>query len=308
MVSFCFCETKEFIPRGRQTAAEHPGPNVKKPLYFTSENILLNRLKNVNISSDSTTTSEFWCIQDVNREFVEIDQYYAKTTAQVDDMLCTKDEEHELYVKGCIAVWTKGIYEQATTRNMPTMCFTCQSPIRFAFFCPSTFFTCPNPDKRKDQQKFRLGNLHAYRSKVETFNFGICLIDSEALRIYSTCGDDYRTSFPFPVSNVLQTNYGLMLEKNASLATVDDQHSLAMPRVYSLNHPLDDICPILWRALNGHIGFITDARSKVAFTIMENDLVMIYDGKIGKHILCKLRKATQEEKQKVGGRYFFFLI
>lgn len=258
-------------------------------------------MKNVNISSDSSSTSEFWCIQDVSRDFDDIDQLSTQNTTQIDDTLSTKDDEHELYVKGCVAVWTKGVfYEQSSQRSMPTMCFTCQSPIRFAFFCPSSLFTCPNPDKRKADQQHRLGNLYANRSKTETFNFGICLIDAETLRIYSPCGEDYRTSFPFPVSNVFQTKYGLILEKNASSAVVNDMHSLAMPRVYSLSHPLNDICPILLKAMNGQIGFVTDGRIKIAFTVFENDLVMVYDGKIGKHILCKLRKATQEEKQRVG--------
>lgn len=254
----------------------------------------------MNISSDSSSTSEFWCIQDVSRDFDDTDQLSTQSTTQIDDTLPIKDDEHELYVKGCVAVWTKGVHEQSSQRNMPTMCFTCQSPIRFAFFCPSSFFTCPNPDKRKPDEQHRLGTLYANRSKTESFNFGICLIDAETLRIYSPCGEDYRTSFPFPVSNVFQTKYGLILEKNASSAVVDDLHSMAMPRVYSINHPLNEICPILLKTLNGHIGFITDARTKIAFTVFENDLVMIYDGKIGKHILCKLRKATQEEKQKVG--------
>ena len=57
------------------------------------------------------------------------------------------------------------------------------------------------------------------------------------------------------------------------------------------------------KTLNGHINFVTDARITVAFTVIEHNLVMIHDGKIGKHILCKLRKATQDEKQKVGGEY-----
>lgn len=238
----------------------------------------MNRLKNVNISSDSSATSEFWCIQDVSREFDDIDQLSAQNTTQIDDTLSARDDEHELYVKGCVAVWTKGAYEQSSQRSMPTMCFTCQSPIRFAFFCPSNFFTCPNPDKRKADQQHRLGNIYAKRSKTESINFGICLIDTDSLRIYSPCGEDYRTSFPFPVSNVFQTKFGLILEKNASSAAVDDIHSMAMPRVYSLSHPLNDICPILFKTVNGHIGFITDSRTKIAFTVFENDLVMIYDG------------------------------
>lgn len=274
--------------------------NVRKPVHFSAENLLLNRLRNVNLSSDNSSTSEFWCIQDVSRDFTKLDECI-QTTAQVDDELCKRDEEHELYVKGSVAVWTKGASEVAKKYKMPTTCFTVQTPIRFAFFCPSNFFKSQNPDKHEEKQRKSILDFDS-KSK-ESVKFGICLIDSETLRVYSPCGEDFRTSFPFPVSSVLQTKYGLLLEKNASSATLDDVHAMAMPRIYSLNHPLNDICPILLKSLNGHTSFVTDAQITVAFTIIENNLVMIYDGKIGKHILCKLRKATQDEKQKVGGRF-----
>lgn len=259
----------------------------------------MNRLKNVNISSDSPSPAEFWCIQDVNRDFTKLDECI-QSTADVDDELGKRSEEHELYAKGCVAVWTKGAYEVNKQRQLPSTCFTVQSPIRFAFFCPSSFFKAPNPDKREEKQQKTILDFDS-KANEDSIKFGICLIDSETLRVYSACGEDYRTSFPFPISNVLQTKYGLLLEKNASSATVDDVHSLAMPRFYSLSHPLNDVCPILLKPLNGHINFVTDARITIAFTIVENNLVMIHDAKIGKHVLCKLRKATADEKQKVGG-------
>lgn len=255
-------------------------------------------MKNVNLS-DSSSPSEFWCIQDVSRDLTKLDECI-QTTAQVDNEIFKRDEEHELYIKGCVAVWTNGAFEIAKQRNMPTTCFTAQTNYRFAFFCPSNFFISPNPDKRDETLRKILLNSDR-KSKEDSIKYGICLIDTETLRVYSPCGEDYRTSFPFPVSNVMQTKYGLLLEKNASTSSVDDIHLMAMPRVYTLTHPLNDICPILLKSLNGHISFITEQRIAVAFTVMEYNLVMIHDGKIGKHVLCKLRKATQDEKQKVGG-------
>lgn len=216
------------------------------------------------------------------------------------------DDEHELYVKGCVAVWTKGINEASIyKRKPPVMCFTCDLPIRFAFFCPSTFFTCPNPDKR-EQQDEPLFDFNRPPRKASD-NFGICLIDSESMRVYSSRGEDFRTSFPFAVSNAWQFNDGVLLEKTASTSTLDNTHTLDMPRFYSLSHPLNDIFPVLLKTLNGHVSFVTDANIKIAFIVPENDLVMIHDGKLGKHILCKLRKATHEEKQKVGGNCSGFL-
>lgn len=275
---------------------------MRKPIQFSAETLLLNRLKNVNLSSDNSWPAEFWCLEDTNRDFSKFDDCL-QSTAQVDDELCKRDQEHELYVKGCVAVWTKGAYDMSKPRRLPYTCFTAQSPIRFAFFCPSTFFKSPNPDKRPEKLRKSILDIDNKTKKVPA-KFGICLIDSEAMRVYSPCGEDYRSSFPFPVSNVLQTKYGLLLEKNATTASIDDVHSLAMPRLYSLSHPLNDICPILIKSLNGHVSFVTDARTTIAFAVTENNLVMIHDGKIGKHVLCKLRKATPDEKQKVGGQYF----
>lgn len=261
----------------------------------------MNRLKNVHLSSDSSSSSEFWCIEDVSRDFGKPDECIL-STAQVDDEICNSDEEHELYVKGCVAVWTKGAYDANKRKKLPLTCFTVRSPIRFAFFCPSTFFKSPNPDKRNEKQRKTF--LDFDRKITENSpKFGICLIDSDTLRVYSQCGEDFRSSFPFLVANVFQTKYGLLLEKNASMASIDGVLTLAMPRFYSLSHPLHDICPILLKSLNGHISLITDERITIAFILTENNLVMIHDAKIGKHILCKLRKATHDEKQKVGGEY-----
>lgn len=238
-------------------------------------------------------------------DFDKAHEYVALPSAEVPPP--TKpDDEHELYVKGCVAVWTKGINEASIyKRKPPVMCFTCHSPIRFAFFCPATLFTCPNPDKR-EQHDDPLFDFNRPAKKASD-NFGICLIDSESMRVYSSRGEDFRTSFPFAVSNAWQFNDGILLEKTASTSTLDNNHTMDMPRFYSLSHPLNDIFPVLLKTLNGHVSFVTDSNIKIAFVVAEIDLVMIHDGKLGKHILCKLRKATHEEKQKVGGNFGDFL-
>lgn len=93
----------------------------------------------------------------------------------------------------------------------------------------------------------------------------------------------------------------MLFDRNASTTTLDNNHTVEMPGLYSLSHQMHDIFPVLLRTLNGNVSLITDADIKIAFVVPEKDFVMIHDGKKGKHILCKLRKATLEEKQKVGG-------
>lgn len=262
---------------------------MQKPLQLSSENVLLNRLKGVSLS-----TTEFWCVHDGAG-----DTPADATTAHTSRPLAQPHDEHELYVKGRVAAWTKGVHDASQyKRRPPVICFTCNSPIRFAFFCPASFYMCPNPDRREqaDEPLFDF-NRPAKRAGDAV---GVCLIDADSLRVYSSRGEDFRTSFPFAVSNAWQFADGLLLEKNASTSTLDVSHTMDMPRLYSLSHPLNDIFPVLVKALNGHVSFVTDASVKIAFVVAESNLVMIHDGKLGKHILCRLRKATHDEKQKVG--------
>lgn len=81
----------------------------------------------------------------------------------------------------------------------------------------------------------------------------------------------------------------MLFERNASTTTLDNNHTVEMPRLYSLSHQMHDIFPVLLRTLNGNVSLITDADIKIAFVVPEKDFVMIHDGKKGKHILCKLR-------------------
>lgn len=127
----------EYIPRGRPAVDEHPGPTETKPYpHLPSENILLQRLQNVNISAKEH--NEFWCIREIYEECkwekksnkfeiktkptlkknlkngstnnnVKDDNLTYLTTAQeyVSDYLINSEEE--LYVKKHTAVWTRGM-------------------------------------------------------------------------------------------------------------------------------------------------------------------------------------------------------
>lgn len=293
-----YCDCQEFIPRGRQAVTEHPGPLVsKKSLNFPTEHLLLHRLKNVNLSSDDSS-SEFWCIRSSEECSTNTGLSDGPKLCEFNSCDSSTGIEHELYVKGSTAVWTRGI--NVGNYNLPTTCFTCDSPIRYAFFCPRTFFECENPDKRAIIDQNKSVNVN-YTDEDKIADFGVCLIDANAMRVYSPCGEDYRTALEFPLSNVWQTKDGLLLERNASSTVIENQ-SIAMPRLFSLTHPLNELCPVLLKTANGSVNLFTESYIKVAFSIRENDLVMLYDETGTRHLLYRLRKATQEEKQKVGGK------
>lgn len=116
--------------------------------------------------------------------------------------------------------------------------------------------------------------------------------------MYLNSGEDYLTSLEFFVSNVWSTKFGILLERKASSTTIESQ-PISIPRLFSLSHPLDEMCPVLIKSYNGAIGYLTESDYKVIFADAENDLVLLYDNKIGKHFVSKLRVATDNEKQVV---------
>lgn len=101
------------------------------------------------------------------------------------------------------------------------------------------------------------------------------------------------------MSNIWSTKFGILLEKNASTSTIDSQ-SISLPRLFSLSHPLDEMCPVLIKSNTDVVGYLTDVDYKVVFANVENNLVLLFDHKIGKHFVCKLRKATTKETNSVG--------
>lgn len=133
----------EYIPRGRPTIEEHPGPTIlKQHPNIPSENILLQRLQNVNISA-TEENNEFWCIREIYEELTTSDSNKtvcngkhlgqvseanrkdakgAKSKDNIKDGSSYRNalkhsnfmsdhlinSEEELYVNKHTAVWTKG--------------------------------------------------------------------------------------------------------------------------------------------------------------------------------------------------------
>lgn len=302
---------KEFIPRGRQAVTEHPGPLVsKQQINVPIEHLLLYRLQNVNISNEESALTEYWSIREIckdNDEIINDLEPLANRKVSSAATEITSDffinSEHELYVKGTTAVWTKGINEDVKNCSLPRRCFTCDTPIQHAFFCSLNFIKSEDPDKRNPK---KINNSDTTDNQNNSFwggkeDFGICLIDATSLRVYTASGEDYLGSLEFLITNVWQTSICILLERSASTVTIDNE-TIQMPRMFSLTHPLNDMCPMLMKTSSGIISFLTDDDHKIVFADPETDLVIFYDNKIGRHFISKLRKATAEEQQIVGGK------
>lgn len=139
------CFGQEFVPRGRQAVEEHPGPpaaarSPNRANLSTNEHLLSFRLKNVNISSEPKAAEpqhEDWMFDEVYEGAPMMSEFLVNS-------------EHELYYKGHTAVWTRGV--SSATGVLPRTCFTCDTPIRHAFFCKGPFIRADESNRKVQQQ------------------------------------------------------------------------------------------------------------------------------------------------------------
>ncbi|TMW48346.1 hypothetical protein DOY81_006572 [Sarcophaga bullata] len=307
----------EYIPRGRPAVDEHPGPTeTKQHPHLPSENILLQRLQNVNISAKEEH-NEFWCVREIYEECKRNEKSNKSEIKRKDPAKrCNKNttdtkskfynskllsytspdeyvseylinSEEELYVKKHTAVWTKGLADERS--NLPRLCFTCETPIKFAFFCKKSFTQSSLQYDKKSE------------GEDDEKQTSICLIDQTSLRVYCSDGEDFLSNLEFPISHVWPTCFGLLLEKVAS-NTIIQNHTISMPRLFSLAHPLDEICPVLNKSATSVISYLIESDYNIIFSDENSDLLLLYDTKIGKHFISRLRKATADEIQYIGAQ------
>lgn len=97
------------------------------------------------------------------------------------------------------------------------------------------------------------------------------------------------------------TRYGLLLEKDPTVASLSETQSILMPRLFSLPHPLNEMCPVLLKNSAGITSYLTETDVSIVFTTPEGDLVLMYDTHTGKHFVCKLRKCSSQEISSIYG-------
>ncbi|KAH8304880.1 hypothetical protein KR018_006035 [Drosophila ironensis] len=307
----------EFVPRGRSSALEHPGPHDQPlsppPGMPSSEHLLLQRLQNVNISSAAAVAGQ-WQIRELYDDYEAAENRAARrrllvertkrcgpkaaATTQLtslpqsllhppperrEEPMCDYmvSNEEELYVYKNTVVWTQGLSDEDDGVYRRT-CFTSDSPVKFACFL---------------NRNFVRGRLAQMRAALESDNdtlTAICVMDQSALRVYCDDGEDFLANLDFPVSQMWQTVHGLLLEKDSSNALVSHL-TIPMPRLFSMSHPLHEACPVILKAATNSTGYMTEPEYSVVFTTEDSDLVLLYDAKFFKHFVARLRKVTPEE-------------
>ncbi|XP_052748922.1 anaphase-promoting complex subunit 1 [Galleria mellonella] len=135
--------------------------------------------------------------------------------------------EEELYVKGCTAVWSKGLISAPATKlsgpehRETISCYTMENPIKHAHFC--NFHVNINNTMLIDALNSQIGDVkknikiedtteHIETNIIST----ILLMDNKCMRVFGTDGREYINSIPFQVKKVWPMKYGVLLEKEAT--------------------------------------------------------------------------------------------
>lgn len=240
-------EPVEFIPCGRKIVKEHCGPLIKKTNVISSEFILLDRMRNVNLSADEHF-NESWTIREVHKS-----KPISSSTEEISFLsTCVVNSEEELYFSGHTAVWTCGRGKASSE-----ICYTTEDPIKFAFFCTKNFL---DPDYKIEDSNNNLKKRAQLKDEKEDFR-GIAIIDSTSLKVYSKNGENLVTAIESPISKIWITKYCVLIEKEASSAIIDG-HAIPMPRIFSLSHALDDMFPTLLKS-QLLVNYITEDEFKV---------------------------------------------
>lgn len=197
-------------------------------------------MQNVNLSKEEHF-NENWMIR-------EVYQHATVTSEEIAFLSpATANSEEELYFRGNTAVWSSGLYNSVHEKTSSEICYTSESPIQFAFFCMKNFL---NADYKIEDKLTNDEN-----------NQGVGIFDMSSLKVYSMKGENLVTSIESPISKIWTTKYCVIIEKEASSTTIDG-HSLPMPRIFSLVHPLDDMFPVLIKS-SLLVSYITEADYKV---------------------------------------------
>lgn len=114
--------------------------------------------------------------------------------------------EEELYVKGNIVVWSKGLMEQTGCSESVkrTICSYCsQNPVKQALWCT---FHCKRPNFNSNSCE-----VQNTEKRLGTPMPSICIIDTQTIKVFTSNHEDFINSLPFNVTKAWNTKYGIFL-------------------------------------------------------------------------------------------------
>lgn len=118
--------------------------------------------------------------------------------------------EDELYVKGPIVVWSRGLSNSTDYINngrKTICCYTLDSPVHQALW--STFY-CERPTFGESDHLLELTKGDAATgTPIES----ICVSDYHTVKVFTVKGEDFTISIPFFIGKLWNTKYGIFIEK-----------------------------------------------------------------------------------------------
>ncbi|XP_035687108.1 anaphase-promoting complex subunit 1-like isoform X1 [Branchiostoma floridae] len=261
-------EPQEFVPYGREYTSCHPDgfspPSPTRTLDGTSMREHGVPIKSFSeVSMADTPKKESWSLQ-----------------AGGEGEVC----DEELYTRGNTVVWSRG--GQSATR-MVIRSFTVPSPVQEALWCRFEF-------SRKEANK-------PVKKSDKKVMSGIAVVETSCVNIYTKEGEEYIAPLQFQAQHTWSTKYGLLFERSISEAEITSpkRGSEALPKLFSMCHPLDELCPVVCKYGGplgvGKLSYVNDPMQHVVFTSADPSLVMTYDTVLGVHSVWTLRTARNEE-------------
>ncbi|XP_011482572.1 anaphase-promoting complex subunit 1 isoform X2 [Oryzias latipes] len=263
-------ELQSFVPFGREHCRNHPN----------AFNLQLRELQPASeLWSSDGAAGLVGSLQEVSLQEREREHWQLRkgsTGFKEDDV----EFEEELYAAGNVVVWSKGSRTQASSVYKA---FTVDSPVQQVLWCN---FAVPHSTDEED------------------FEHTVCIVQSSCVNVHSVTGKDFLSPLPFQVSNAWATQFGLLLErKSTANDTQLGSPGEALPTLFSMLHPLDEIAPVVCRSgglIQGScVQYACDSTMKVLFTSSQPSMVVSYDPMQGTHSVWALRKVTHDERSTV---------
>uniref|UniRef100_A0A3B3C1J0 Anaphase-promoting complex subunit 1 n=1 Tax=Oryzias melastigma TaxID=30732 RepID=A0A3B3C1J0_ORYME len=258
-------ELQSFVPFGREHCRNHPN----------AFNLQLRELQPASeLWSSDGAAGLVGSLQEVSLQEREREHWQLRkgSTGVKDDDV---EFEEELYAAGNVVVWSKGSRTQASSVYKA---FTVDSPVQQVLWCN---FGVPHSTDEED------------------FEHTVCIVQSSCVNVHSVTGKDFLSPLPFQVSNAWATQFGLLLErKSAANDTQLGSSGEALPTLFSMLHPLDEIAPVVCKSgglIEGScVQYACDSTMKVVFTSSQPSIVVSYDPMQGTHSVWALRKVTHD--------------
>lgn len=211
--------------------------------------------------------------------------------------LCSMEEE--LYIKGCTAVWSRGLFSSSSNLNTngtsrTTLCsYTMDNNIKHALWCTFYLERPSFVEKVVDKQMQDEPSGKPLRC--------ICLLDSCTMKVFTANNEDFIVSLPFEVANVWATKFGLLIEReqnniNQSFAKTQPEYDNLLnnaAQFYSLSHPLDEFSPVVVKSHT--IQIVSNSTFKIIFTNSDPSICFVFDGTNGLHCVYRVRKLKTDE-------------